>query len=51
MPFVLVSDWQRELYRRAFGIDAGRAVVLRNGVSPAFEKLFPRELNPVFVPS
>ena len=38
--FILVSDWQREHYREQFGIDAGRAGVLRNGISPAFGQLF-----------
>ncbi len=40
--FVLVSEWQRAQYREAFGIDAGRSVVLRNGIGPAFVDLFPR---------
>jgi glycosyltransferase involved in cell wall biosynthesis len=39
----LVSDWQREQYHQHFGIDMNRMRVLRNAISPAFEKLFPSD--------
>ncbi len=41
--FVLVSEWQREQYRKQFGLDPGRMVVLRNGIGPAFRQLFGEE--------
>src|SRR5262249_39608105 len=41
--FVLVSAWQRGRYQEAFGLDAARAVVLPNGISPAFHALFGAE--------
>jgi len=39
--FALVSDWQRQEFQSAFGLDPARAGVLRNGIAPAFENLFP----------
>lgn len=39
--FVLISDWQAERYRAAFGLPEERTVVLRNAVGPAFRGLFP----------
>jgi tetratricopeptide (TPR) repeat protein/glycosyltransferase involved in cell wall biosynthesis len=38
--FVLVSDWQRRRYQEVFSLEPARTVVLRNGISPAFENLF-----------
>ena len=38
--FVMVSDWQREQFRRSFGLDQDRVVVHRNAVTPAFQSLF-----------
>ena len=43
---VFVSEWQRAMYREQFGLDPRRMVVLRNGIGPAFENLFPQVLNP-----
>jgi glycosyltransferase involved in cell wall biosynthesis len=34
--FAMVSEWQSEQYRAAFGIDGSRMRVLRNAASPAF---------------
>jgi len=34
--FVLVSNWQRDMYLQAFGLEPGRCQVLRNAVGPAF---------------
>jgi glycosyltransferase involved in cell wall biosynthesis len=39
--FALVSAWQRQEFQNAFGLDPTRAGVLRNGIAPAFENLFP----------
>jgi glycosyltransferase involved in cell wall biosynthesis len=39
--FALVGEWQREEYLRHFGLDPQRTGVLRNGIAPAFENLFP----------
>lgn len=33
---VLVSDWQRRAYARAFGLDPARSVVFGNAMAPAF---------------
>lgn len=38
--FIFVSDWQRSQYLQTFGVDPRRAIVLRNAVSPAFERQF-----------
>jgi glycosyltransferase involved in cell wall biosynthesis len=38
--FAFVSQWQQWCYEQKFGIDAGRAAVMRNGIGPAFENLF-----------
>jgi tetratricopeptide (TPR) repeat protein len=38
--FVFVSDWQRRRYHSVFGLEPARTVVLRNGISPAFQDLF-----------
>jgi tetratricopeptide (TPR) repeat protein/glycosyltransferase involved in cell wall biosynthesis len=38
--FAFVSDWQRRRYQEVFGLEPARTVVLRNGISPAFENLF-----------
>jgi glycosyltransferase involved in cell wall biosynthesis len=40
--FVLVSDWQAEGYRRAFGIKPERIKIIGNAISPMFENLYPR---------
>lgn len=37
----MVSQWQRETYLRAFGIDPARASVMRNAIAPAFANQFP----------
>jgi glycosyltransferase involved in cell wall biosynthesis len=37
---VLVSDWQRRAYLRAFGLDPARSAVFGNAMAPAFEGLF-----------
>jgi glycosyltransferase involved in cell wall biosynthesis len=37
----LVSEWQRQKYVRHFGLAPERTVVLRNGIAPAFQGLFP----------
>ena len=37
---VMVSQWQRERYLRAFALDANHAKVIRNAVAPEFERLF-----------
>jgi hypothetical protein len=39
--FALVSEWQRQEYLRHFGPDLQRSGVLRNGIAPAFQNLFP----------
>jgi glycosyltransferase involved in cell wall biosynthesis len=39
--FALVSDWQRQEFQSAFGLDPARAGVLRNGIAHAFQDLFP----------
>lgn len=36
---VLVSDWQRRAYARAFGLDPARGVVFGNAMAPAFAEL------------
>jgi tetratricopeptide (TPR) repeat protein len=41
--FILVSDWQREQYLKQFGLEPSRVVVLRNGIGPAFARLFAEE--------
>jgi tetratricopeptide (TPR) repeat protein/glycosyltransferase involved in cell wall biosynthesis len=38
--FAFVSDWQRLHYVRQFAIDPERTGVLRNGIAPAFRRLF-----------
>ena len=37
--FVFVSDWQKDHYVRAFGVNPAKSVILRNAISPAFENL------------
>jgi len=41
--FVMVSEWQREQFHRAFGLDESRTAVLRFAVAPAFVDLFPKD--------
>lgn len=38
--FAFVSDWQRDMYVRHFGISPARCTVMRNGIAPSFEHLF-----------
>ncbi len=40
---VFVSDWQRAMYREHLGIDPRRTAVRRNGIGPAFQRLFTAE--------
>jgi tetratricopeptide (TPR) repeat protein len=39
--FAFVSEWQRQEYLRHFGLDPRRTGVLKNGIAPAFQGLFP----------
>jgi tetratricopeptide (TPR) repeat protein/glycosyltransferase involved in cell wall biosynthesis len=43
--FALVSEWQRREYVRHFGLAPERTAVLRNGIAPAFEGLFPEDTS------
>lgn len=38
--FVFVSDWQRQQFQNIFRIDPQKSAILRNAVSPVFEKAF-----------
>lgn len=38
--FAFVSDWQRQRFIDAFGIDAGRAGVMRNAIGARFQDMF-----------
>ncbi len=46
--FALVSDWQAQAYTAMFGIERSRIVILRNAISPAFEKIRRRD-RPFFL--
>lgn len=46
--FVLVSEWQAQTYVATFGIARERVIILRNAVSPAFEKI-QRRTQPFFL--
>jgi glycosyltransferase involved in cell wall biosynthesis len=37
---VCISDWQKGMFEREFGIPAGRIQVLRNAIGPIFQNLF-----------
>jgi glycosyltransferase involved in cell wall biosynthesis len=38
--FVFVSDWQQQQFASFFQVEAQRAAILRNAISPAFQSLF-----------
>lgn len=38
---ILVSEWQRACFTKRFGLSAGHTAVLRYGIAPAFQDLFP----------
>jgi glycosyltransferase involved in cell wall biosynthesis len=38
---VCVSDWQRTMYQRSLHVAESRLQVLRNAISPVFERMFP----------
>ena len=39
--FAMVSEWQRQQYQSAFGLDPAKVRVMRNAIAPAFHDLFP----------
>jgi hypothetical protein len=40
---VLVSNWQRDMFRQTFGVQDDRCHVIPYGFAPAFENLFPAD--------
>lgn len=42
---VFISNWQMENYIQTFKIHRNKCIILRNAISPAFEKLFPETRN------